>query len=157
MIDLHPTICNLCGGTVEFVKNSKIYGKSYGSGFCYHCINCGAYVGTHKPNPTEALGLLANEEMRIWKMWCHNIFDKLWKPHYRFNEETKRAKMVFPKMKRGQAYSLLAKEMGIPKKECHFGYFNVKQLKRAYAIIKNKFHGGKDEMSTTRIYKGDEE
>lgn len=156
MIDLQPTVCNLCGGTVEYIKNSKIYGKSYGSGFCYHCINCDAYVGTHKDRPREAMGILANEEMRRWKNWCHNIFDKLWQPHYKVNYSNLTTKMVVPKMKRGQAYSLLAKEMGIPKSDCHFGYFNVKQLKRAYAILKNKFFKGKDESQNARLFRVEE-
>lgn len=139
-VNLQPTICNICGGEVEYIENSKIYGKSYGSGWCYHCKKCGAYVGTHKPRPKEALGILADDEMKQWKMWCHNLFDRLWKgvPEY-FKLDGTRVKAVPPKMKRGQAYKRLAKEMGIPESECHFGYFNVKQLKRAYAILKTKF------------------
>ena len=48
MIDLYPKVCNLCGGPVEYVSNAMIYGRQYGSGFCYRCQSCGAYVGTHK-------------------------------------------------------------------------------------------------------------
>lgn len=123
MIDLQPKICNICGGDVEYIPNAKIYGKSYGSGWCYHCKNCGAYVGTHKPRPKEALGILANEEMKNWKIWCHRLFDKLWK------EEG---------YKRQECYKWLSKEMKINISECHFGYFNVNQLRQAYAILKNK-------------------
>ncbi|MGN1209110.1 MAG: zinc-finger-containing protein [Duodenibacillus sp.] len=49
----NPTICNLCGGHVEFITNDKIYGISLGSGFAYRCTKCGAYTGTHKPMPKE--------------------------------------------------------------------------------------------------------
>ena len=49
MIDKYPTVCNLCGGKVIYTSNARIYGKEYGSGKCYLCTNCGAYVGTHKP------------------------------------------------------------------------------------------------------------
>lgn len=122
MIDLQPKICNLCGGKVEYITNDKIYGKSYGSGYCYHCTQCGAYVGTHKPRPKEALGILANAEMKNWKQWCHREFDKLWK------EEG---------YKRWKCYRWLADQMGIPISECHFGYFDIKQLKHAYAVLKN--------------------
>jgi hypothetical protein len=79
MIDLFPTKCNLCSGTVEYVTNAKVYGKEYGSGKCYLCTSCGAYVGTHKPRPKEALGLLANEPMRKGKTLCHELFDSKWK------------------------------------------------------------------------------
>lgn len=58
---LRPTKCNICGGEVEYIPNKFIYGKSYGSGFCYHCCQCGAYVGTHKIRPQEAFGILARE------------------------------------------------------------------------------------------------
>ena len=139
MIDLQPKICNICNGKVEYITNDKIYGKKYGSGYCYYCKNCGAYVGTHKPRPKEALGLLANEEMRNWKMWCHNLFDVLWKGGRIYDKEHNKVKEIKPKMTRSKAYYKLATEMNIPMKECHFGYFNVKQLKQAYAILKNKF------------------
>lgn len=137
MIDLYPKKCNICGGDVEYISNDKIYGKKYGSGFCYHCKNCGAYVGTHKPRPKEALGILANDEMKKWKQWCHNLFDRLWK--YQKIEKNGKIKIIPAKMTRSKAYYLLAKELNIPIKECHFGYFNVSMLKRAYAILKNNF------------------
>ena len=123
MIDLHPTICNICGGDVEYIENSKIYGRSYGSGWCYHCKNCDAYVGTHKPNPKEALGILATPEMKSWKISCHKLFDSLWKEQG-FN--------------RGKCYAWLSKEMKLERGMCHFGYFDMKQLRQAYAILKNK-------------------
>lgn len=47
--------CNLCGGEVEYVSNEVVYGKRYGSGFCYRCKSCGAYVGTHEPRSLEIL------------------------------------------------------------------------------------------------------
>jgi len=121
MIDLHPTKCNLCGGKVIYISNAKIYGKQYGSGYCYYCSGCGAYVGTHIPRPREALGILANDEMKEWKIKCHNLFDPLWK------NKTK---------SRGKLYSALADQMGIPTRQCHFGYFDLVALKKAYEILK---------------------
>lgn len=124
MIDLQPKICNLCGGKVEYVPNAQIYGKSYGSGWCYHCCECGAYVGTHKPRPREALGILANKEMQQWKIWCHSLFDSFWRGKNKAN------------CKRNRLYARLAKDMDIEQRECHFGYFDVPKLKRAYAVMK---------------------
>ncbi len=123
MIDLQPTICNLCGGEVEYITNDKIYGKQYGSGWCYHCKQCNAYVGTNKLRPKEALGILATEEMKSWKISCHKLFDKLWKEDG---------------YKRGECYKWLADEMRIPVDECHFGYFDIPKLRQSYAILKNK-------------------
>lgn len=119
-INLHPSTCNLCGGKVKLIPNSSIYGKPYGSGLCYFCMKCGATVGTHKSRITEAMGILADKQMRKLKMECHEIFDKLWTTH---NE------------RRG-CYHKLANKMGIPLSECHFGYFDTKQLYQALKILK---------------------
>ena len=123
MINLHPTTCNICGGKVILISNAKIYGREYGSGLCYLCTECGARVGTHQPRPTEALGILANEEMRDMKMKCHSLFDEQWK-----NSRNK-------KDARAKAYSRLANQMHIKVADCHFGYFNMEQLTKAYEIL----------------------
>lgn len=119
---LRPTKCNICDGEVEYIPNKRIYGKSYGSGFCYHCTNCGAYVGTHKPRPKDALGILATAEMREMKMKCHDIFDEMWDT---------------PKQ-RNKMYKWLAKELNIRLEDCHFGYFDMAMLNKAYNILRNK-------------------
>ena len=119
-MNLYPTICNLCGGKVIYASNSLIYGREYGSGKMYLCTKCGAYVGTHKPRPKEALGLLADKEMRDMKMKCHALFDEKWK-----NQKNRREA-------RKKAY----KELGISVDECHFGYFDMDMLNKAYGILK---------------------
>lgn len=126
-MNLHPTKCNICGGKVIYTSNSVIYGKEYGSGKCYYCTNCGAYVGTHIPRPEEAFGILANEEMRKMKKKCHNLFDKLWE-----NECNNTRKHLA----RRRAYRELAERLNIPVQECHFGYFDMDMLNKAYVILK---------------------
>lgn len=121
MINLHPTTCNLCGGKVEYVSNAVIYGKKYGSGKCYRCTSCNAYVGTHVPRPTEAFGILADEKMRSRKVDCHKIFDTMWK------NRNERSKM----------YQWLASKLQIPVSECHFGFFDMDMLNKAYIVLKN--------------------
>lgn len=123
MINTHPTTCNICGGPVIYASNSRIYGREYGSGFCYLCECCGAYVGTHKPRPKEALGLLADERMRRGKMMCHSLFDAMWRGKPK------------PHKTRNKLYAWLAKQMGISISDCHFGYFDIDQLKEAYRIL----------------------
>ena len=126
MIDLKPTKCNICGGTVIFTSNSRLYGKEYGSGKMYYCTQCGAYVGTHKPRPEEALGILGNKEMRDMKMRCHALFDTKWK-----NEPTSRKRHIARK----NAYRWLADKLEIPVDDCHFGYFNMDTLNKAFKIL----------------------
>lgn len=122
---LRPTICNICGGEVEYISNKIIYGKPLGSGYCYHCKICGAYVGTHQVRPKEAFGILANHEMRQMKMKCHDIFDSMW--------NTCR--------QRKQLYFWLAKQLKIKVEDCHFGYFDMDMLNKAYKILVDKKKG----------------
>ena len=124
-VDFHPTVCNLCGGEVIFASNASVYGKEYGSGKCYICIRCKAYVGTHVPRPTEALGILANKEMREMKRACHEVFDKGWKTEPQISRQKKRSHL----------YGKLAEELGIPRELCHFRYFDMPMLKKAYNIL----------------------
>lgn len=127
MVDLHPKTCNLCGGKVILCSNARVYyGRTYGSGLCYYCLACGAYVGTHEPRPQEALGLLADEAMRKGKKLCHDLFDPLWRGKEHAGQE------------RRKAYRWLAGEMGIDIKDCHFGYFDIHQLRQAYRILKER-------------------
>lgn len=116
MVDLFPTVCNICGGKVIYTKNSIVYGRELGSGYCYYCEQCGAYVGTHKPRPKEALGILADKEMRELKIKAHSLFDKL--------QGTKTHK-----------YKWLAKQMNIMESQCHFGYMDKEQLLKAIKVL----------------------
>ena len=126
MVDLHPTKCNLCGGNVVYTSNARIYGRTYGSGFCYLCEACGAYVGTHRPRPREALGLLADERMRYLKKACHALFDPLWQHKPQASQRRK------------AMYHWLAQQMGIPDEDCHFGYFDADKLRIAHKILLDK-------------------
>lgn len=128
MINFYPKKYNICNGDVVYISNSKIYGKEYGSGKCYYCTKCGAYVGTHKPNPKKALGILANKEMRDMKMKCHNLFDLQWK-----NELTSKKRHIA----RRRAYKELADKLNISIENCHFGYFNLDMLNKVYSILNN--------------------
>lgn len=123
-VKLYPKKCNLCNGKVEFIDNSLIYGKSYGSGKAYKCTVCGAYVGTYWKYQEKALGVLANAQMRKGKMICHELFDSIWKG------------CRGAQKKRVVLYDWLAKELGIREEDCHFGYFNLMMLREAYMILK---------------------
>lgn len=118
-VNLHPTVCNLCGGKVIFTSNKFLYG----SGKCYYCTKCGAHVGTHVPRPDEAYGLLSNKTMQMYRKKCHRLFDNLWKG-------TKNERKM-----RTCLYGWLAAKMGIDTSDSHFGYFNLEQLREAERIL----------------------
>lgn len=113
-IPTHPKVCNLCGGKVVFQKNKKT-----NSGWCYHCSKCGAWVGTHKNDPTVALGTLANAETRKKRIQLHKFLDDFWKNH---NEREK-------------LYQKLADELGIEKENCHIAQFDIVMLEKAEKIL----------------------
>lgn len=122
--------CQHCGGKVVYAPNSNIYhGKSYGNGMCYYCTKCFSMCGVHsKPNDyatpsRRPLGLLATKTMRQKKMKCHELFDTVWR-----NKKL---------CKRQMCYKKLATRMGIPKKQCHFGWFNEARLDQALDVLKD--------------------
>lgn len=102
-----------------YTSNSVIYGKEYGNGRVYKCTGCDAYVGVHTGTEIP-LGRLANKELRQLKSKCHSLFDPAWKEK---------------KIKRRQAYSILAYKMSIPVNECHFGWFDKDLLNKAINIL----------------------
>lgn len=118
-------ICPYCLKKTVFVDSAEIYGRSYG--MIYLCRPCDAWVGVHK-GTDQALGRLANDELREAKKEAHFYFDKLW-----------RAKILtgYSKNKaRGKAYQWLARELEIPAPETHIGWFDIDMCKRVVEICK---------------------
>lgn len=76
------------------------------------CKPCDAYVGCHKGTP-DALGRLANKELRVLKMEAHKYFDLIWK-----NKN----------LTRSDAYKWLSEKLNIEPKYTHIGMFSEKTL-----------------------------
>jgi len=119
-----PTICRYCGSPVVYTSNAEIYGKEYGTGKCYLCRNCRAFVGVH-PGTDTPLGTLANEELREWRKEAHFWFDRIWKKPTRITT-------------RYNAYGYLAKKMGLPREETHIGMFEIEQCKKVIEFSKER-------------------
>ena len=119
-----PTICRYCGSPVVYTSNAEIYGKEYGTGKCYLCRNCRAFVGVH-PGTDTPLGTLANEELRKWRKEAHFWFDRIWKKPTRITT-------------RYNAYGYLARKMGLPREETHIGMFEKEQCKKVIEFSKEK-------------------
>jgi hypothetical protein len=74
--DVH---CPYCGKLAAWIPNEQVYGKRYGKSYmCYYCAPCDAYVGCHN-NTRKPLGVMANKELRGWRMQAHKAVDPLWK------------------------------------------------------------------------------
>ena len=123
-MDKYPVtkFCPYCGGVVIHTTNDYIYGRKYsknGNCNCYVCTICKASVGTH-PDGVTPLGRLADRELKDLKMQAHALFDPIWKSR---------------KKKRHEAYRDLARQLDIPVRECHFGWFGKEMLLRAITIL----------------------
>lgn len=111
--------CPYCGDSAKMVGGDVIYPHRrdlYEKKF-YQCAPCDAYVGCH-PGTTNALGRLANAELRAAKMEAHAAFDPMWKSGAK---------------KRGGAYAWLADALEMDKKQCHIGMFDVADCRRVVA------------------------
>ena len=80
----------------------------------YYCAPCEAYVGVHK-DTNEALGRLANYELRRWKNYAHFWFDKIWRKEY---------------MSRKEAYLWLSQKLNLPPEYTHIGFFGIDTCKK---------------------------
>lgn len=100
------------------------YQRDYGP--VWTCVPCKAWVGCH-PGTENALGRLANAELRRAKQEAHAAFDPLWK-----------RKMVRDSCTKGTArkagYRWLSEQMGIPYKDTHIGEFDVQQCRRVVEL-----------------------
>ena len=113
--------CPYCGQPAELVTGKQIYphrSDLHKNNF-YRCVPCNAYVGCHK-GTTTPLGALANARLRTLRHQCHEVFDLLWKGGF---------------VVRSNAYSWLAKQLDIPKDECHIGMFDESRCKQTLKIM----------------------
>jgi hypothetical protein len=70
--------CPYCNKKAEWVENKEVYGRNIGKSYMiYLCRDCGAYVGCHK-NTRNALGSMANKELRDLRSRVHDMIDSYW-------------------------------------------------------------------------------
>lgn len=118
-------ICDYCGKDAILVTGKDLYPHRpdlYGVR-AWQCKPCKASVGCHKNSKKNApLGRLANSELKKLKMDAHAAFDPLWKSG---------------KMRRKEAYALLANKLSIEINKCHIGMFNEEMCRRVVEACKN--------------------
>lgn len=123
--------CPYCGAGSVLVTGEVIYPWRHDLAHkkFYRCVHCpDTYVGCH-PGTENALGRLANKELRLAKSHAHAVFDPLW--------ERKMEKEGISKGEaRGRAYAWLAKELGIPPEECHIGMMDVETCGRVVLLCR---------------------
>lgn len=117
-------VCGYCGKTAQLVGGDTIYPRRddlHHKKFWY-CEPCKAWVGC-KPNGSQPLGTLANQELRKFRIDAHKVFDPLWQA----------TDSVFET--RDDAYQWLAEQMGLAFQRTHFAMFNTHQCEQAISIV----------------------
>ncbi len=112
--------CDYCQRNAVLVSGNVIYPyrPDLFHKWFYRCEPCGAYVGCH-PGSAQALGRLANAELRAAKMAAHAAFDPLWRNGG---------------MSRSSAYAWLSRELGVAPQNCHIGMFDVDACRAVVAV-----------------------
>lgn len=122
--EVKPVICPYCTAEAKLVGGSFIYPHrpDLAHKKFWLCAGCDAYVGTHKYSKDhKPLGRLANKELRALKAEAHKLFDKAWKED--------------PAFSRTEAYAQMSELMGIPRKECHIGYFDIEECNQLINLL----------------------
>ena len=134
-MDIHEVYCPYCNAIALLESSTKIYGKDFGLAYiCSNYPTCDAYVGVHKKD-NKPLGRLANKELRNWKMRAHSVFDPLWQRKL-VKRKKERGESYKKYYARGSGYKWLAEQLGIDKKHCHIGQFDVETCKRVVQLCK---------------------
>jgi hypothetical protein len=131
----HPIMmgheCPYCGSVTEYVDSIVVYiKKSYG--MIYLCRPCDAWVGVHR-GTSQALGRLADKQLRMWKRKAHEAFDKIWQTG---------------RLSRDNAYYWLSIQLFIPREITHMGMFDIEQCKMVVKVC-NTILKTEDERRTT--------
>lgn len=118
-------VCPYCSSSTQYIDSAEIYGRSYG--MVYICRPCDAYVGVHR-GTDDALGRLANRELREWKKAAHAHFDPLWRK--------KMSQGIEKNVARTSAYGWLSQQLGIDRDLTHIGMMDVEQCKAVVELCK---------------------
>lgn len=121
-------LCPYCNHPTEYIDSTFVYGRSFG--MIYICKSCDAYVGVHE-GTDNALGRLANKDLRAAKIKAHASFDKIFKDGL----INKIWKQWIPNISnRKKAYRWLSIQMNIPEEQCHIGVFDIADCYRVIHI-----------------------
>jgi hypothetical protein len=128
-------ICSYCESLAELVSGDIIYPHRADLAKLkfWLCAPCGAYVGCHKAGSyrfeegkkifhigTEAMGRLANADLRRAKVAAHAAFDPFWK-NQGWNRKA--------------AYVWLSKKIGTPIDRTHIGEFDMQMCASVVALV----------------------
>ena len=107
--------CSYCNKETEYIDSKNYYSNGVSYGMIYICRGCDAYVGVHK-GTDNALGTLANKELRELRKQAHALFDPIWKSG---------------KMSRKDAYRYLFDNTGVK----HISWTDIESCKKVIEFL----------------------
>lgn len=124
--------CPYCYSATELIDSAELYRDGTSYGWAYICRPCKAWVGCHK-GTENALGRLADAELRAKKQATHKVFDRLHTTNLidRLHPQHKKSKGT----RRSRAYLWLSLRMGVDYRDCHIGMFTPEQCEQAISIV----------------------
>lgn len=125
---MNEVVCPYCDRHAELVGGDVIYPHRHDLAHkkFWLCTPCNAWVGCHAHGDgSHPLGRLANAELRAAKQSVHAVFDPLWSTPARMRARRRKA-----------AYAWLADHLGISRKRCHIGHFDIETCNRAAQICR---------------------
>ncbi|CBW37994.1 conserved uncharacterised protein [Salmonella phage Vi01] len=114
--------CDYCGQPAQYVGCDVVYPHrpDLRNLKFWVCSPCDARVGCHTHGDgRQPLGRMANAALRAAKQEAHRSFDPIWKSGQR---------------SRSDAYSWLAHNLGIKKRDCHIGLFDIDMCRKVVAV-----------------------
>lgn len=135
----HAPICPACTRAARLSSGSEIYPhRADLAGVpVWICDGCGARVGCH-PGTTKPLGTPANEQLRKARILLHErMIDPLWREGADafYQEGDSAAKRRLRQVARARVYAFLAHRLGIKRKDCHTGLFDLDTCRRAWRAL----------------------
>lgn len=103
-------------------------GRDFGP--MWTCGGCASWVGCH-PGTENALGGLANAELRRAKQDAHAAFDPMWQRKMERDGVTKA-------QARRAGYRWLSVQMGLPFKKTHIGFMNLDECRQVVDLCTPK-------------------
>lgn len=119
-----PPVCT-CGKASVKATGDEVYPHrlDLGEKRFWVCWDCDARVGCH-PGTWNALGTLANKELRAIRQRVHAVFDPFWTSPRKHRSKRRLA-----------TYKRLADDLGIPMAECHVSHFDIARCEAALEAI----------------------
>ena len=151
----HTPICHACIREARLTNGSEVYPghKEAAKRKVYICDGCSARVGVHA-GTTKPLGTLADAETAAARTYLHAAIDPLWQNADRAHGIKTSAGVRARQMARDRVYSFLSDRLGIDRRDCHIGEFDLARCRAAGKAMQGITYSQICDYAAARLRKG---